>query len=84
MAVNNHSYGQTSVGATQKTTVTITTAPNGGTASSVNSATAAAAAEEGATNVMVNKMPLDERRVPPTAKTCVESTYGQNQRYVTE
>ena len=75
MAVNNHSYGQTSVGATQKTTVTITTAPNGGTASSVNSAKAvAAAAEEGATNVMVNKMPPDERRVPPTAKTCVEST----------
>ena len=78
LAVNSHSHGQTSVSATQKTTVTITTATNGGTASTTNSATAAAAAEEGTTNVMVNQMPPDERSVPPGVKTCVESTPRQN------
>ena len=67
LAVNSHSYGQTSVSATPKTTVTITTAANGGTASTANSATA----EEGTTNVMVNQMPPDGRRMPPV-KTCVE------------
>ena len=69
LAVNSHSYGQTSLNAAPRTTLTITATTNGGTASAAN--LAALPAEEAATNVMVNQMPPDGRS-GTQMKTCVD------------
>ena len=75
LAVNSHSYGQTSLNAPPRTTtLTITTTTNGGTASTANSA--ALTAEEAATNVMVNQMPPDGRS-GAQMKTCVDYSWKE-------